>query len=205
MSAETFEAALEDFANISHSAVSSKSTAYEDAKVETPDSLELERSNTNVEELHDDLDSADVIMEEVLEEGASIAPVHSSPARVTHNISVGDSQSSQESVIVSRKRHSDPIELQSSPTKSRGLKKKSTIDREKERERDAKVLQALQTCHVIVLDSLGNSHGVAIKTLKTYLTLEAQEKKKLEVVQKITGVYAKVCFFIYLDVVRCSL
>ena len=189
---QTFEAAFEDFPDLPQP---SSAIAFEDANMMTPASPELETANTNIEEQPDHLDSADVVMEEVLQEGTSNTPVECSPVKGSNSVSVADSQSSQESVVVSRKRSPQTIELVSSPTKSpgkRGLKKKSAIERYKEREKEFRLCQALQKCHVVILDSLGNSHSVALKNLKTYLMLEAKEKKKLDIVQKPIGVHAKV-------------
>lgn len=196
--AQTFEDAFEDFRNLPQSCSADNMVAFEDANMTTPAYPELETAETNIEGLPDHFDSADVVMEEVLEEGSSSKPVECSPTQASNSDSVGHSQSSQESVVVSRKRSPQPIELGSSPTRTpgkRGLKKKSAIERDKEREKEAKVCQALQKCHVIILDSLGNSHSVALKNLKTYLMLEAQEKKKLHIVQKTFGIHAKVLIF----------
>ncbi|KAJ3168930.1 hypothetical protein HDU88_001257 [Geranomyces variabilis] len=58
---------------------------------------------------------------------------------------------------------------------------------------EAKTVEAMKHCHIIILDSLENKHPGSIKRLKQYLVCEAMSKRNTEIDPKqIMGIHAKV-------------
>ncbi|KAJ3182706.1 hypothetical protein HDU87_008045 [Geranomyces variabilis] len=112
-----------------------------------------------------------------------------------NNAPTGESNGSIEIDLL----HEDPEPALAQKQRKKIKRKSLTAQEEAEKlareaeKHEAKTVEAMKHCHIIILDSLENKHPGSIRRLKQYLVFEAKAKKNIEIDPKdITGIHAKV-------------